>query len=89
MPKAEAVTRWSADWAETKTEEEIRKAFDVCGLVSEAEFAVEALHKPLQDIFKHEMAIDEWLGKYAAFSRQFSISTRIATCRSENGWNLQ
>lgn len=65
MPSSNLVTKWAADWCDSKTKEEIAKAFDVCGLVPEQEFTIEKLHTPLQAIFNQIMSTDEWLRQYS------------------------
>lgn len=66
MPSANLVTKWSADWCETKTAEQIRKAFESCGLVPREEFDIEKLHEPLRNVYKLEMSTNEWIEKYSS-----------------------
>lgn len=73
MPTSELVTKWAADWSASKTQEEVRKAFDLCGLVPEDEFDLEKLHQPLRDVYKLEMSVQEWIGKHASIVCQDQI----------------
>lgn len=64
MPDTELVTGWCVDWCREATGEQIRKAFDLCGLVPREEYDVEKLHRPLSDIIKKQQSTDEWLSAH-------------------------
>jgi hypothetical protein len=67
MPSVEAVTNWVGDWAATKTVEDLRKAFDVCGLVPVDEFSADRLHPPLREIWSHNFDSVSWVQKYSSY----------------------
>lgn len=76
MPSSEMVTRWTAEWCDSKSPEEIAKAFDVCGLVPRAEFDIENLHQPLRAAFKQLISTDEWLRQYASLVSENRVAFR-------------
>lgn len=60
MPGYQQVSEWIASWAKAQTAETIAKAFDVCGLVSQEDFSLERLHKPLRDCFDEDFSLANW-----------------------------
>lgn len=61
MPNAYLVTKWSVQWASSISVHQVRKAFDLCGLVPAPEFKVENLHQPLRDVFERNYSVQEWI----------------------------
>jgi hypothetical protein len=66
MPKYQEISIWLKDWMKTLTAEFITKAFELCGLVSSANFNLEKLHKPLRDCFDDDFSIAQWEAQHAA-----------------------
>jgi hypothetical protein len=51
-PNYKQVSDWILEWIDSKSSEDISKAFDVCGLVSSAQFEITALHNKLKVAFE-------------------------------------
>lgn len=51
VPNYKQVTDWIYSWSLTKSDADIRKAFSLCGLVSENLFKIEDLHPELRACF--------------------------------------
>lgn len=66
MPSSELVTEWVAEWAAGLTDEHIKRAFDVTGLVPPEDFDVEKLYTPLREVFNHSISTTEWFAKYSS-----------------------
>lgn len=47
-------------WKSAQSQESIAKSFNVCGLTSEENFSLEALHKPLRDCFSDDFSSAQW-----------------------------
>ena len=60
------LTKWAADWSETKTSDDVVKAFQLCGVVPEEDFDLEKLHLPLKEIFNNHISIESWISNHAA-----------------------
>lgn len=77
MPSYIQVSDWILTWAKKQTTEIIAKAFDVCGLVSENEFSVVRLHKPLRDCFAEEFSLVGWETEHAQLAINADVNNIV------------
>ncbi|ETM47956.1 hypothetical protein L914_07454 [Phytophthora nicotianae] len=60
VPRYDAVAQWTLEWVASKTAEDVKKAFTLCGLVAKEEFEMDKLHAPLKDILRTDFNINTW-----------------------------
>jgi hypothetical protein len=64
VPHYAKVAQWTLDWVATKTEDSVKKAFTLCGLVAKATFSMDELYTPLKAILKPDLDMSEWHAAY-------------------------
>lgn len=79
MPSALLATTWSVEWANSISAAQVKKSFDLCGLVPPSEFKIENLHQPLRDVFERNLSLQEWTAKHGG-----TIST--SSIEATPGW---
>lgn len=79
IPTAMSLTKWTADFAETKHAIDIAFSFDLCGLVPLAEFNIENLHGPLKDVYNHKISVDTWIAKHSSILNNETVP--LARCQ--------
>ncbi|ETM97929.1 hypothetical protein PPTG_19925 [Phytophthora nicotianae INRA-310] len=60
VPRYDAVAQWTLEWVASKTAEDVKKAFTLCGLVAKEEFEMDKLHAPLKGILRTDFNINTW-----------------------------
>lgn len=74
MPSAVLITKWTADWADSKTAADISKAFDLCGIVPADEFSLDNLHTPLRELLEEQFEVDRWVKSHSAIIEHGDIA---------------
>ncbi|KAE9347088.1 hypothetical protein PR003_g7099 [Phytophthora rubi] len=64
VPRYDAVAHWTLDWIASKTEDDVKKAFRLCGLVAKEDFDMDRLHAPLKALLSADFNEQAWHAAY-------------------------
>lgn len=64
MPSCELITGWVVKWSEQMPSDQIKKAFDLCGLVPTSDFSHDKLHTPLRELFERNVSLTQWIATH-------------------------
>ncbi|KAE8915978.1 hypothetical protein PF005_g5451 [Phytophthora fragariae] len=86
VPSYNAVGQWTLDWSATRTQDDIKKAFQLCGLVPKEMFDEEKLHQPLREILVPDFDLESWNESYQHLLEQ--TDDREQLCPAAPEWYL-
>jgi len=86
VPSYKAVGQWTLDWMATWTSDDIKKAFQLCGLVPQETFSEERLHQPLREILAPDFDLERWNASYEHLLEQ--SDDREQLCPAAPEWYL-
>jgi hypothetical protein len=58
------VAQWTLDWIASRTDEYVKKAFKVCGLLAKEAFEMDSLHAPLKAVLNPDFNLQAWHAAY-------------------------
>ncbi|KAE9038088.1 hypothetical protein PR001_g8110 [Phytophthora rubi] len=86
VPTYNIVEQWTVDWMATRSADDIKKAFQLCGLVPKESFDDEKLHPSLQELLASDFDMERWNASYKHLLEQFDNREELTPAAP--GWYL-
>jgi hypothetical protein len=67
VPSYHLVASWTLEWITTKSQEDVVKAFSLCGVVAPENFQLENLHPPLKELLSAKFDQAAWEEQFSDF----------------------